>query len=222
MDTFRRCLSSGKIQEKFVRLTPGYGSFILVIIEELYMETVGNNDIIPKRKKVIPERRKKGTISDYIEYVDTLEHYVLSLIEKANSLLPDKKLSDISKKELGIDISEDIVAAFILPIRFGCIEKKMPYKNIGYDFIVRGGYKIQIKSGILLIDRWSFKKSRHDDMSDYFLCIGYDNRFNKRLRIRHIWLIPKDDVDKKNTRKSINIHNSPKFLLEFQKYENFL
>lgn len=176
-----------------------------------------DDNIISKKK-----RREKGTISDYIEYANTLEHYVPFLIKKVNDILPNKKLSEISHNVLGTEISEDLVAKFILPIRFGCIEKKMSYGHRGYDFIVRGGYKIQVKSGILLIDRWSFKKSRHDDISDYFLCIGYNNKINRRLKVRHIWLIPKEDVDRKNTRKSINIHNSPRFLLEFQKYENFL
>lgn len=159
---------------------------------------------------------ERGTVIEYREYIDTLEDYVPLLIKKTNSILPKIKVSKINRYELGIDISEGIVARYILPIKFGCIERRMPTGNRGYDFLVRGGYKINVKSSILTKNRWSFEKKFYGYMSDYFLCIGYDNKVNRILKIRHIWLIKNDGE------QGMYIYNSPKSLLEFQKYENFL
>lgn len=75
--------------------------------------------------------------------------------------------------------------------------KCMPYNNPGFDFICKGGYKIDVKSSCQRSHgNWSpaytFCISRNKT-ADYFLCLAFDNREN--LNPLHIWLIPGSDIN---------------------------
>lgn len=162
----------------------------------------------------------------YIKNLCTKKEKKKRLIDLANSFLPNKNLEKITPLELGIDITEDIIAKNILPLILGEIKRKMPYRHHGFDYVMTNNgrnIKVNVKSGILLDKmRWIFVLKRYDNRSgpvyeaDYFLCFGYDYIFNKPIRILHMWLIDKNFA---SGLRSIRIRNDEKSLLEFSKYE---
>lgn len=79
------------------------------------------------------------------------------------------------------------IAESILMEAFGAIER-MPPGNRGYDFICKNGYKIDAKSSCLLKKAkvWQFDINKND-IADYFICLGFDNR--KSLIPTKVWLI---------------------------------
>lgn len=91
---------------------------------------------------------------------------------------------------LGIHIAERILSKIFENVM------RMPINNRGYDFICKKGYKIDVKSATL-VNRpnsnryWSFHIN-HNDIADYFLLIGFDDREN--LEPMHIWLFKKDEM----------------------------
>ena len=128
-----------------------------------------------------------------------------------------------SSSYLGVHIGERKIARIILPMILGNVKKEMVYGNPGFDFIVEGykeDIKVDIKSRKLSDNRWSFM-IRHNNISDYFLLIGFDNREN--LYCMHIWLFHRDDIIRKGSkfwkREIFSIANTPKGLKEFEKYE---
>lgn len=134
------------------------------------------------------------------------------------------ELSTDSVSYKGVYLGEDNISDPILIELFGCIEKKMPYGNPGYDRIVKGGYKIDSKLRTLLEDwkndsyRWKYYID-HNNKTDYFLLIALDSEGKNVL---HVWLIYKSEIireEKFYKRGSIGITNSHNRLLEFKKYE---
>ncbi len=95
---------------------------------------------------------------------------------------------------LGVYIAERKVARIILPRIFKkAIEKEMSLGNPGFDFII-GGYKVDVKSSSLLDNRrWMFQP-KYNKMTDYFLCIAFDNREN--LYCMYVWLFKGDQIIK--------------------------
>lgn len=93
---------------------------------------------------------------------------------------------------LGVHLSEN-AASKLLPKA-----TKMPINHPKYDFLCSQGYKIDVKSSTLRLNknsvtpRWSFCIRDNKD-ADYFMCIGYDNRTD--LNILKIWMIPRKEVD---------------------------
>lgn len=143
------------------------------------------------------------------------------LIDLANSILPKKKWCDLNTFELGIDISEDIIAKDIIPMIFnsGLMKKSGCRQYKGFDFVTFSGEKINVKSGIMLLDwRWIFVLRYFDFNCSKYLCIGYECNNDGYLFISHIWLIPGIDFDSRIV-KSIGIRDDEKSLLEFSKYE---
>lgn len=88
---------------------------------------------------------------------------------------------------LGVHITEHDIAENILNSIYKNVVR-MPYGNPGYDFIC-DNYKIDAKSSCILNNRnsWKFNIKRNI-ITDYFLCIAFDNR--EYLNPMHIWLIP--------------------------------
>jgi len=113
---------------------------------------------------------------------------------------------------LGIYIAEKALSRF-----FGTIER-MPTNNPGYDFLCGKGYKIDAKSSCLRErtpspSRWLFA-IRKNQVADYFLCLGFDNR--ESLRPMHVWLLPGELV---NNLMNLSITNNSKGLARYSKYE---
>jgi len=91
---------------------------------------------------------------------------------------------------LGIHIAERILSKIFENVT------RMSINNRGYDFICKKGYKIDVKSATLgnspnTDNRWYFSIN-YNDIADYFLLIGFDNR--ESLEPMHIWLFRKDDM----------------------------
>jgi len=126
---------------------------------------------------------------------------------------------------LGAHIAERRIARIILPILFGGIEKEMPPSYPGYDFIVKGGYRVNVKSRRFIGGQWCFMVCNNND-TDYFLLIGFNNEYDedKIVPIR-IWLFHKNDWIKKNyderfwKREGFTMTEDNSRLLEFKKYE---
>jgi hypothetical protein len=64
---------------------------------------------------------------------------------------------------------------------------RMSCQNVGYDFICKNGYKIDVKSSCRHVNHWKFG-IRHNHIADLFLCLAFDNR--ELLNPEHVWLIP--------------------------------
>ncbi len=58
---------------------------------------------------------------------------------------------------LGVDIAERRYARKILPMILGKIIKEMPYGNVGFDFLIDGDIKVDVKSRKLINNRYTFK-----------------------------------------------------------------
>lgn len=113
---------------------------------------------------------------------------------------------------LGIHVAERALSKF-----FDHIER-MPYGNPGYDFICGKGFKIDVKSScrhkqLGKSDKWIYVINKNQ-IADYFLCIGFDNRAS--LNPEHVWLIPSDRI---NMRIGIGISDNPKVYKKWSIYE---
>lgn len=131
----------------------------------------------------------------------------------------------------GVYIAEKIHARKILPLIFGGIEKDMPYGNPGFDYIVNGGFKVDIKSTRLADNTWNFAVL-YNDKADYFVLLGFNNpEDEKDLKLLRVWVFKRDDmvvkrkggkgyiIEKFYRRSSISIVNRNGDIVMFQKYE---
>lgn len=122
---------------------------------------------------------------------------------------------------LGVTIGEESADKILIEL-FGTIEKKMPYGNIGYDHIVKGGYKIDIKTSVLDNERNRFVFDiYHNKIATHFLLIAFDNRDN--LSIMHIWLIKAEDIvrgRKLNLFSCLTIVNDDMYMRNFKQYDH--
>ena len=135
------------------------------------------------------------------------------------------KNSKKSPGYLGIHIAERVLASVYKNV------KTMPFGNPGYDFICGRGYKIDVKSSVLLqytvYDNrngvrygpylnnpiWHFA-IRANKSADYFLLLGFDSR--EALNPLHLWLIDGELINKK---KTLVIQNTEKGLSKYFKFE---
>jgi hypothetical protein len=113
---------------------------------------------------------------------------------------------------LGVYIAERALANFFDNIT------KMPTNNPGFDFVCGRGFKIDVKSSCLIYypkktPRWKFATG-HNDITDYFLCLAFDNREN--LEPQHVWLIPSKDIRSKT---AVVITNGDKWMDPWKQYE---
>ncbi len=122
---------------------------------------------------------------------------------------------------LGVHIIERIVGRIILPIIFGGIKKEMPSNHPGYEFIVKGEYKVDCKGSTLVYfrDQLNFDIS-HNDVADYFLCVAIDNI--EDLNVLYVWIFKKDDIIRGRKFYQIDnfsIINRKEYLSEFSLYD---
>lgn len=108
---------------------------------------------------------------------------------------------------------------------FGGLERNIPLYGNGYDRIVKGGFKVDIKVRSLRYKEnhgwigFSFEID-YNKKTDYFLLIGIDNLIDRN--IMYIWLIHKDEIirgKKFYSRVSFNITNKENYISKLQKYE---
>lgn len=112
------------------------------------------------------------------------------------------------------------VAERILSHVFKDVER-MPYGNMGYDFICNKGKKIDSKSSCLhKVGNYYKFGINYNKTTDYFLLIGFDNRDD--LNPKHIWLIKSDEIIRRkmiNKFITLTIQNTKYGLSQFLKYE---
>jgi hypothetical protein len=114
---------------------------------------------------------------------------------------------------LGIHIAERVLSHYFEGIT------RMPANTHGYDLICQRGYKIDVKAACITghrdryATRWAFFL-RDNQIADYFLCIGFNNRDD--LEPLHIWLIPGNKI---NTKQKLTISNSARGLAKWSAYE---
>jgi len=115
---------------------------------------------------------------------------------------------------LGVHIAERVLSHYFEDIT------RMPYGNVGYDFICKKGYKIDAKSSCLgetkdkvRSPRWTFAINKNT-IADYFILLAFDNRDN--LEPQHVWLVPGEKI---NNRVLIGIANTPKVIEKWKIYE---
>lgn len=119
---------------------------------------------------------------------------------------------------LGVYIGEDIAKIILIDI-FGGIEKSMRYRHPSYEYIVKGGYKIDVKTIKLDNKNRCIFPIKYNKIADYFLLIAF--RDIENLNIEHIWLIKGNDIvrDRKlNQFSGLSITNNIKNMLMFKKY----
>lgn len=106
----------------------------------------------------------------------------------------------------------------------------MPNNCPGYDRIVKGGYKTDVKSAKMRSDHWQFRIDNNDN-TDYFLLLAFD----EDLRLVHSWLIWKNEMTRKIAggcgksvrtekfymRESINIYNNLESSMSFKYFEKY-
>ncbi len=101
----------------------------------------------------------------------------------------------------------------------------MPIGNIGYDYMCKNGYKIDVKSSCIrkyghsFNSYWSFMIYKNE-VADYFLMISFDSR--EELNLMYIWLFKGIELirgRKLNERTGFSIPNTEKGLKMYEKYE---
>jgi len=132
----------------------------------------------------------------------------------------------------GVCLAERRYARKILPLIFGGIDKEMPYGNPGFDFVIKGGFRVDIKSIRIRNNGWDFS-ILYNDTADYFVLIGLNSPVNEDEdpKILHVWVFKKDDIvikriggkgrimEKFYRRSSISIVNRIEDTKIFKKYE---
>lgn len=115
---------------------------------------------------------------------------------------------------LGIHVAERLLPKiFDNPIA-------MPHGNIGYDYICKNGYTIDVKSSVVSKANYWLFHIRKNTIADVFFCIAFDNRLN--LNVEHIWLIPGTETirnQKLNELINLTIYNSDYSTDRLKKYE---
>ncbi len=121
--------------------------------------------------------------------------------EKRHELGINKPMSENKECSayLGVHIAENILSVIFNNI------KRMPYGNIGYDFICEKMFKIDVKCAVLTKDnrnngRFMFSINKNI-FADYFLLLAFDNR--KNLTPLHLWLIGGNELVGVNSYKKI-------------------
>lgn len=94
---------------------------------------------------------------------------------------------------VGVFLGENIIGKQILSEIFGNIQEEMSYGHKGFEYIVKGNYNIELKTGKFLSNRWCFKLG-FNKIADYILAIGLDT---EKTEILHVWKFKMGDIIKK-------------------------
>lgn len=118
---------------------------------------------------------------------------------------------------LGVYVTEGVLSSVFKDVQ------RMPYGNIGFDFICCHDKKIDVKSSCRhcsksRTDYWLFAIKRNT-VADYFLCLAFNNRDD--LEPEHIWLIPGGDVNDR-TGVAISVNTLDKWSQYEQPIDNVL
>jgi len=174
------------------------------------------------------DRECKDKICKSLGYVDSKEYRRELYYEKGVHL--PAYVNESCSAYLGTVIGERRDARKILPIILGKIIKEMPYGNPGFDFLIDGDIKVDVKSRRLINNRYDFM-IRYNNISDYFLCIGYEEDESGNLIPVHMWLFKKDEmirkqeigsryiIDKFYRRDTFGISKIPAILDKFRMYD---
>lgn len=136
---------------------------------------------------------------------------------------------------LGIFIGQRKIAKVVLPIILGEIIREMSLDNPGFDIICKndkyGNIKVDVKSKRLIDNKWDIPVL-YNNITDYFLCIAFNNESNgEKLKVLHIWLFHKFDMirtqqigsryimDKFCKRNYLKLSNGSKRIIELSKYD---
>ncbi len=174
--------------------------------------------------------QQKGFRNNY-EYQDSLakKRGFIDIKEYQRQLSYDNKIAlPMSKNKecpayLGIFLSERVLSKVFESVT------RMPNNNVGYDFICKNDFKIDVKSACLQKYKankakdeykvWKFN-IRHNKIADYFLLLAFNNRTD--LEPQHIWLIKGTELIRE---KEINechyftVFNTAKAIERISKYE---
>ena len=96
---------------------------------------------------------------------------------------------------LGVHIAERILHHVFKNVT------RMPLHNHGYDFVCNKGFKVDVKSAVMMNrtkrgKQWQFDINRNQ-IADYFLCLAFDNRDD--LNPIYLWLIPGKEINHLST-----------------------
>ena len=195
------------------------------------------NDLI-KRKGFKNQSEYRNNLYKEKGYNDELEYNKERYWNKgAHSPLFE---TDNPNLHLGIVITEKQITYPILSMIFENIEE-MNYRNIGFDFLCKNPksefidrhpifkldhdkeYKIDLKSRRLIDNKWEFHIC-YNNITDYFLPIGFNNEYNidENLRPLYTWLFKKDEMIRERKfwrRMKFSIINVPRFISQFKEYE---
>lgn len=146
------------------------------------------------------EKQYQNSVFQNIGYKNKAE-YDRELSYSNGIRLPSSENSDCPLF-LGVIIGEEIAIPILIEI-FGCISERMCPQNPGFDFIVNGGGKVDVKTALLNMTNsgsigWSYP-IRYNRIADYFLLIAMDDLENRN--ILHIWLMYKNDIINSGSRK---------------------
>lgn len=128
-------------------------------------------------------------------------------------------MNEDSEQYFGCVMGEERIADPILTEIFGEILEKLPYNNPGYDRIVKGGHKIEIKTAFVIDNCFKYFID-YNRIANYFLLLALDNREDKN--ILHIWLFKRNDKVRERIFyqfQCFKIQNLPSCIEEFGKYD---
>ena len=127
---------------------------------------------------------------------------------------------------LGVYVAERVLSKVFENVQ------RMPNGNIGYDFICKKGYKIDVKCSCLRYKEgnvhWGFNIEKNH-VADYFLLLAFNSRSD--LEPQHVWLINNSEIVRGiewrgKTRicqlkqiKILRIYDTPKHLIYFKPFE---
>lgn len=174
------------------------------------------------------ERRRIDDLSKRLGYKDNAERARIKNWNKGTSCPMSE--NDDCTSYLGVYIGENL-AELILRDIFGGISDRMLYKHPYYEYVVKGGYKVNVKTATLSNNRWCFHIG-NNSITDYFLLIAFGKREN--LDLIYIWLIGKGEIVRKGTknggyemeklyrRENIHIYDNLESPMSFVYFERYM
>lgn len=130
----------------------------------------------------------------------------------------------------GVIIAQKKVAKIVLPMILGNIKLEMGHNNEGFDFLMEGDIKVDVKSAKLIENSHLFQID-YNNIADYFFLVGFNHPYdNIRLDVMRMWLFKSQEMiikgkrilkifEKFYNRTGIMIRNDEKGLSLFKEHE---